>query len=56
MEKEFGIPIANMSQKVLLVIVDEVNEPTLREFLYLGGYQFSVAYIQPPASAGKESI
>jgi hypothetical protein len=32
--------------KVLMVICDSTSEPTLREFLLLGGYQFSVAYIQ----------
>lgn len=32
--------------KVLMVICDPVSEPTLREFLLLGGYQFSVAYVQ----------
>jgi hypothetical protein len=32
--------------KVLMVICDPVSEPTLREFLLLGGYQFSLAYVQ----------
>ncbi len=43
--------------KVLMVMTDAVNEPTLREFLRLGGYQFSTAYLQaeaepPPREAG----
>ena len=50
--------------KVLLVICDDVNERTLREFLRLGCYQFSTAYIQqeaaetprldPPTEEGEE--
>jgi hypothetical protein len=32
--------------KVLMVICDPVSEPTLREFLLLGGYRFSTAYVQ----------
>jgi len=33
-------------KKVLLVICDDVNERTLREFLRIGGYKFSDAYIR----------
>lgn len=32
--------------KVLMVICDSVSEPTLREFLMLGSYKFSTAYVQ----------
>jgi hypothetical protein len=32
--------------KVLLVLVDDVSEKTLREFLMLGCYKFSTAYLQ----------
>jgi hypothetical protein len=35
--------------KVLMVLCDPVSEPTLREFLMLGGYRFSVAYVQEDA-------
>ncbi len=39
--------------KVLLVVCDDVNERTLREFLRLGCYQFSTAYIQQEADFPK---
>lgn len=47
--------------KVLMVMTDAVNEPTLREFLRLGGYSFSTAYLQmeaevPPIPTGSQNI
>lgn len=38
-----------------MVITDDVNEPTLREFLRLGGYQFSTAYLQTSPEAPREA-
>ena len=37
--------------KVLMVMTDDVNEPTLREFLRLGCYKFSTAYLQTETEA-----
>ncbi|MCR4310494.1 MAG: hypothetical protein NUW14_10845 [Deltaproteobacteria bacterium] len=37
--------------KVLMVMTDDVNEPTLREFLRLGGYKFSTAFLQTETEA-----